>query len=417
MIEAQAKMDTGRPPSFRLDLTRAFMALFFSAAFGRAQTSSGTQPLKFLVSVEQQSITAPFPLRLALHLHNSGQVPVWLYRHAQDPDTLRQMVATPMTEEEEQKANRTTGGSTLVVRLEPAEEPLAQPGGAAQIVVPAEARVLTNVGFPHPSLVKLRPDEDYEEKAVIRVSPAHARVGGRDEPLWGRYRLTGTYAAKYSNGDEVSPDLGVALWQGEVASNTISLELTPPPASSQGSVAGTVKGSENQPASGALVSLSDRQEHLIDQVLTDLEGRFTFDHLPLGLYWITVRRPTVSVETTTFRHVELTSLAPSGTIELLLLPPETYEPKQVLHKPVLLRVVDSAGQPAVGVTVESTWSSGTVLDNVKGETTDDGTLSLNLIPGRNYLLMRQRGCPKEEQRVDVRQGSGMDNCKLVLACK
>ena len=402
--------------SARFDLTSLLLALLLPA-LGKTQTSPGTQPLQFLISLEQESITAPFPARLSLHLHNSGLVPVWLYRHVQDPDTLRQVVAMPMSEEGEQKANRTTGGSTLVVHLEPITEPLTQPTGAAQAVVPAETKVLTNVGLPHPSLVKLRPGGDYEEKAIIRVSPAQARADSKDEPVWGRYRLTGIYGAKYSNGDEVSPDLGVTVWQGEVASNTIEFELRPPPASSQGSVAGMVRGSENQPAGGTLVSLSDRQERLIDQVLTDLEGRFAFDHLPLGFYWITVRRPEVSVETTTFRHVELTSAGPTGTMELLLLPPETYEPKQVLHKPVLLRVVDSAGHPAVGVALESTWSSGTVLDNVKGETSDDGTVTLNLIPGRNYLTLRQRGCPKEEQRVDVRRGSGIDDLKLVLECK
>jgi len=356
-------------------------------------------------------------MRLTLHLHNSGQVPVWLYRHAQDPDTLRQMVAMPMSAEEEQKTNRTTGGSTLVVRLDPATGALTQQPGAAPTVVPAETKVLTNVGLPHPSLVKLRPGEDYEEKAVIRISPAQKRAESRDELLWGRYRLTGIYGATYSNGGEVSSDLGVTLWQGEVTSNTIELELSPPLALSQGSVAGTVRGSQNQPAGGALVSLSDRQERLVDQALTDLEGRFAFDHLPLGLYWITVRRPEVTVETTTFRHVELTSVAPAGAMDLLLLPPESYEPRQVLHKPVLLRVVNGAGQPAAGVTLESTWSSGTVLDNVKGETSEDGTLALNLVPGRNYVTLRKRGCPAQEQRLDVRPGTGIDDFKLRLDCK
>jgi hypothetical protein len=410
-------MDTGRPLSFRFDVTGAFMALFLSTAFGGTQTSPETQPLKLLISVEQQSITAPFPARLTLHLHNSGQVSVWLYRHAQDPDTLRQMVAMPMSAEEEQKTNRTSGGSTLVVRLEPVTGPLPQSTGPAQTVVAAGAKVLTNVGLPHPSLVRLRPGEDYEEKTIVGISPAQTRSDGRDELLWGRYRLTGSYGATYSNGDEVSPGLGVTLWQGKAASNTIELELTPPRASSQGSVAGTVKGSQNQPAAGALVSLSDRQERLVDQALTDLEGRFAFNHLPLGLYWITVRRPEVNVETTTFRHVELTSAAPTGTMDLLLLPSENYEPKQMLHKPVLLRVVDSAGQPAARVTLESTWSSGTVLDNVKGETSEDGTLPLNLVPGRNYVTLRKRGCPAQEQRLDVRPGTGIDDFKLRLDCK
>ena len=123
-------MKTGRPPSFGFDLTGLLLALLLPAC-GKAQTSPGTQPLKFLVSIEQQAITAPFPMRLTLYLHNSGQVPVWLYRHAQDPDTLRQMVAMPMSAEEEQKTNRTTGGSTLVVRLDPATGPLTQQPGAA----------------------------------------------------------------------------------------------------------------------------------------------------------------------------------------------------------------------------------------------------------------------------------------------
>jgi hypothetical protein len=400
-----------------MNRTISLFQVILLAASGRAQTSTGAQPLKLLVSVEQPSIAAPFPARLTLHLHNFGQVPVWLYRHAQDPDTLRQMVAMPTGDEEEQKASHTTGGSTVVVRLEPATGPLAQTAGAAPTVVAAETKVLTSVGLPHPTLVKLRPGEDYEEKAVIRLSPAQSRADGRDEPLWGHYRLTGTYAATYSNGDEVSPDLDVILWQGELTSNTIELELRPPPASSSASVAGTVKDSQNQPSAGALVSLSDRQEHLVDQQLTDLEGRFAFDHLPLGLYWITVRKPAVNVETTTFRHVELTATAPAGTMDLLLFPPETYEPKQVLHKPVLLRVVNGAGKPAAGATLESTWSSGTVLDSVKGETSDDGTVTLNLIPGRNYVTVRQRGCPKQEQRLDVRPGGGIDDFKLRLDCK
>ncbi len=404
-------------PSIRQSVNPLFAALLLSTAFSRAQTSSGTEPLKFLISVEQQSITSPLPVRLTLHLHNSGQAPVWLYRHAQDPDTLRQMDTSPMSAEEEEKINRTTGGSTLTVRLEPVGVSGAQPGKSREPATPAEGRVLTNVGLPHPRLVKLGPGEDYEEKAVIRVSPAQAQADGKEEPIWGPYRLTATYGAKYSNGDEVSRNLGVSVWQGEIASNTIDLELRPPLALSQGSVAGTVKGSQNQPAGGALVSLSDREERLLDQVLTDLEGRFAFSHLPVGLYWVTVRRPDVTVDTATFRHVELTSAAPTGTMEILLLPPETYEPKQVLHKPVLLRAVNSAGRPLGGVTLESTWSSGTVLDNVKGETSEDGTVSLNLIPGRNYLTLHQRGCPKQEQRVDVRPGSGIDDFKLTLECR
>lgn len=398
-------------------MTCRLAALLVLSALSRAQTSAETEPLKFLISVEQQSITVPLPVRLTLHLHNSGQVPVWLFRHAQDPETLRQMDARPLSAEEEQKTNRTMGGSTLNLRLEPIGVRTGPTGKTQQPTTSAASRVLASVGLPHPRLVKLDPGEDYEEKAVIQVSPAQAQREGQEEPVWGRYRLTAIYGAKYSNGDEASRDLGVSIWQGEVASNTIELDLKPPERSWQGSLAGTVKGSQNQPAGGVLVSLSDQQERLVDQALTDLEGQFAFRHLPLGLYWVTVRRPDVTVDTATFRHAELTSGVPAGTMEILLLPPETYEPKQVLHKPVLLRVVSSSGPPRGDITLESTWSSGTVLDNVKGETSGDGTATLNLIPGRNYLTLRQRGCPKQEQRLDVRPGSGIDDFKLTLECK
>ncbi len=304
----------------------------------------------------------------------------------------------------------------LTVRLEPLGTGV-QPGTTKAPVTPAAARVLASVGMPRPRLVRLAPGEDYEEKAVIRCSPALARVGDKDEPVWGHYRLTARYGAQYSNGDEASRNLDVVVWQGEVSSNTIEFELKPTPISDSGSAAGTVKSAQNQPVIGELVSLSDRQERLVDQTLTDIEGRFSFDRLPLGLYWVTVRRPDATVETTTFRHTELTSASTAGSIDILLLPTETYEPKQMLHKPVLFRVVNADGRPAGRVALESTWSSGTVLENVKGETAEDGTVTLNLIPGRNYLALRQRGCPKQEQRADVSRGEGFDDFKLILECK
>ena len=56
----------------RFDLTSLLLALLLPA-LGRTQTSIGTQPLKLLISLEQESITGPFPARLTLHLHNSGE--------------------------------------------------------------------------------------------------------------------------------------------------------------------------------------------------------------------------------------------------------------------------------------------------------------------------------------------------------
>jgi len=78
--------------------------------------------------------------------------------------------------------------------------------------------------------------------------------------------------------------------------------------------------------------------------------------------------------------------------------------------------VKSEGRPAGKVLLEVVWSSGTVLDNVKGETADDGIAALELLPGRNYVTLKQRGCPNQDARVDVAQGDGIDDSALTLDC-
>ncbi len=345
--------------------------------------------LKLLISVGQTTITAPYPARLTLHLHNSGQAPLWLYRRVR---------------------NQTSEGSSLEARLEPVGA-----AGSAAISSPAQARVFESVGLPRPKLVRLAPGDDYTEKATLQIVPARTGTNGEGTPLWGRYRLAVTYQATYPNAAEIAGVLGVELWQGEATSNTIEIELQPPVG--EGSVAGTVLSAEGRGVSGALVSLVDQEDRLVGQLLTDFEGRFSFAHLPLGVdYWVTVRRPEFSEDTTVFRHLSLTPAAPAGTIEFVLLPKEIYEPQYLLHKPVLFRVTDSAGRPLDKVSLQVVWSSGTVLDNVKGETLEDGIVALELIPGRNFATLKQRGCPKEDQRVDVASGGGIDAFKLTSEC-
>ncbi len=353
-----------------------------------AETSA--EPLKLLISVEQQSIPAPFPARLTLHFHNSGQNTLWFYRRVRNPGQE---------------------GSALEVRLEPE--------GAAQAeanLTPAKGTVLESVGLPHPKLVRLDAGEDNEEKTVIQLTPATAGPGGVGVPTWGRYRLSVIYRAKYSNADAIARNLGVIVWQGEVSSNIIEVELLPPAASAQGSAAGTVVGPQGQILRDVIVSLSDKEERLVDQTISDPVGRFSFTHLPLGLYWLTARLPNSTSDTVVFRHIQLTPAEPAGTVELVMLPEEVYEPKKLLHKPVLLRLMDAAGRPLDKVALEITWSSGTVLENVKAQVADDGTLALELIPGRNYLTLKRRGCPKDDQRVDVAEGGGIDGFKLVPEC-
>ena len=340
-------------------------ALLLLVLPAESNSAAEANALKLLISLEQQSVTAPFPARITLHLHNSGQRPLWLYRKARDASTAFHGDASRL-ESEERATAYTSGGSTVAVQLAPAE--------AREIATPAQGTVLDSVGMPHPKLIRLDPGEDYEEKAVVRVSPALIGTSADSKPAWGRYHFSIVYAAKFSNGEEVERNIGVALWQGEVGSNTLEVELLPPTA--QGSVSGPALGTDSRPVPGVLVSLSDAQERVLDQALTDTQGRFSFTHLPFGLYWVTARRVGSPVDTAVFRHVELTPSAPAGTVELPLLPSEVYEPKQMLHKPVLLRVVDSAGHPAGGVTLEIAWSSGTVLDNVKARAAEDGTAAV-----------------------------------------
>ncbi len=307
----------------------------------------------------------------------------------------------------------------MAIRLEPAGIQEEQPNRIPGIATPAQGRVLKSVGLPHPKLVRLAPGEDYEEKIVVRLAPALGGTAGKDEPIWGRYRFSAMYGAEYSNGKEIATNLGIVVWQGKIPSNAIELELKPPAASAQGSVSGAVTDSEKQPASEVLVSLSDQEERLVDQMLTDSEGRFSFIHLPFGLYWVTVRRQDWPEDTVMFRHVELTPAQPTGTMQFMLLNQDIYEAKQILHKPVLFRVTESPGRPGCPLdktTLDITWSSGTVVDRVKGQALDDGTLALELIPGRNYATLKRRGCPNQDERVDVEAGGGIDGFKLISEC-
>lgn len=348
------------------------------------------QPLRVLIYPEQTTLTAPFPARLTLHLHNAGLETLWLYRRA--------------------RANADEG-STMEIHLEPEEAPKR-----ASIAARASAAVFDSAGLPRPRLVKLPPGDDHEEKTTVRLTPAEIQSGGKTELLWGRYRLSGTYRAAYSNGEAISRNLNAKVWQGQAESNAVEIELQPPSAAAQGSVSGTVVHEDGRPIPDMLVSLSDQQERMLGQLRTDSSGRFSFTRFPPALYWVTARLLGVSNDISTFRHVELTPDEPSARIELVLLIPDVYEPKQILHKPVLIRLTDREGRPAKQVKVEATWSNGPVMESVKGESDDDGTLALELIPGRNFVTLRQPGCQKEEYRADVAEGDGIDGFKLEVAC-
>ena len=383
-------MEMGRSHTSRPDLKLVCALAIWVIAPVYSSLCADDQPLKLLISVEQQSLTAPFPARVTLHLHNGGQKRVWLYHRARA---------------------QSKEGATLSVHLEP-----IPPIGSQQTVTAAEGAVFTNVGLPHPKLVKLEAGGDYEERQTIRLTPATVEGEGGRKTLWGRYRFSVTYSARFSNAEETQRNLGETLWVGEVTSNVIEMELQPPPAAFKGAINGTVNGRENQPFRDAIVSLTDEQERLVNQVLSDPEGRYSFTQLPLGTYWVTARLGDSTVDEAVFRHVELTEAAPVVAMDLPILPQEIYEGKKMLHKPVLFRITDSGGRPAGGVSLEIVWSSGTVLETAKAVSAEDGTVALELIPGSNYITLKRRGCPKQEQRIEVAEGKGVDDFNLQLDC-
>jgi Carboxypeptidase regulatory-like domain len=381
-----------------------------------APTSAPTPRLTVTLTLEHNTIAQPFPARITLHFHNAGHDTLWLYRHVRDPEDLalaqRRMAQLNATSGPA-SGNASAGGSSLIVHL----EATASPGSPAQsLSEPPSGKVMASIGMPHPHLVKLAPGGDVTEGAVIALNPGLASRGGSDLPLWGHYHFSVVYKASYSNGDALSRDLGVDIWQGEAASNTVDVDLEPAPAFASGSISGRAMNANGQVLPSMQVSLSDGQSHVIAQMITGVDGNFAFDHLPFGTYWATVRPLAGTDETAAYDHAELRADAPKATVNLVPLETEAYEPKQLWHKPVLLKVTSSAGAPLADVAVEALYSSGTIADTVKGETDSDGAVALDLIPGRNYVTLKQRKCAKQDVRVDVAEGDGIDGSILQYDC-
>lgn len=398
------RIEMRRSQRYCANLIIAFIALLVGPLDGRVWAQG--EPLKLLISVEQQSIVAPYPARITLHLHNSGKETLWLYRRARPaplPGAESQMEAAAALAQ----PGATTGGSTLQIKLIPTN---------ATTVGQASAEAFDNVGLPQPSLVRLDPGDDYEEKIGVKFFPPDSGPDKKKFQIWGRYRLTVTYAARYSNAAELMRILGATLWQGEVTSNTIDVDIEPPPPAATGSVYGSVTDSGSAPIDNALITLTDENDRWVGQATTDRDGKYSFAQLPLGLYWLTVRQLNSLYDTTLFRHVTLTPSDPDGTLDFALYSPELHDPKQLLHKPVLFRVTDSAGRPLAKVKVEAILTSGEILDNVKGETAEDGFLALALIPGRNFVSLKRKGCAEDDERADVAPGGGVDGFGFSFDC-
>ena len=370
--------------------------------WARAQGQANAPALNLLISPKQPFVAEPDAARIVLHIHNPTQQTLWLYRRARGKHPPEESI------QEENKPTKTTGGSTVEVRLLPADAQAAH-----AVVSPAEGVVLEYAEMPKPRLIKLAAGADYEETSIVQLRPAMAEW---QKPIWGAYQLTVVYGASFSNGEQFQRSLGTPLWQGEVTSNAMAIELRPPLPDSVGVLSGSAVGPDLQPRAGIRVSLQDEQGQLMDQQVTEGDGKFSFAHLPLAHYWVTGRREDATEDTVTFDHEELTSAAPNASTQLTFFPIETDDPKKFLHKPVLIRVFDANHQPLAGIDLDAIFSNGQVIDDVKAVTGDDGMAVMELLPGHNSFSLKRRGCAEQPERADVAPGGGVDAFRFTFVC-
>ena len=332
-LSAIVHMPMARIANIILTVALLGVAAFLGSLPFRSLHGQSTAPeLKLLISTDQHTIAQPYPARLTLQMHNASQQTIWLYHRASAVRPPVQHVY------QEGQPAETTGGSTLEVNIQPAEAKAAQAAAS-----PAQGMPFEYIGLPSPKLVKVAPGGDYEERAVLHLTPAMAEGL---TPLWGVYRLTVTYGAQFSTAADIQHDLGLLLWQGKVTSNALEFELQPAPADAVGAISGSAVGRNTQPTSDVRVSLTDEHDHLIDQQVTGAGGSYSFEHLPLGLYWITGRREAATEDTAVFHSVQLTADGPRVADRIDLTPPGNLRaPRRCNTSPCLFKIVD-AGAPA-----------------------------------------------------------------------
>ena len=92
--------------------------LFLPAARARGQTNRPA--LNLLISLKQPFVAEPEAARIVLHLHNPTPQTLWLYRRASGKHPPGELI------QEENRPTKTTGGSTVEVKLQPANAQAAQ---------------------------------------------------------------------------------------------------------------------------------------------------------------------------------------------------------------------------------------------------------------------------------------------------
>jgi hypothetical protein len=387
------------PGEIAFEITTLLLAA--AAVFARGQTKTTGQNLQLTISPESSEVVEPLPIRLALNFHNSGTQTLWLYRPVRDAAAMSQSPLGP-----------SPGGSTLTVDLQPERAP-----GGASSSNPAVGTLLRTAGMPRPKLIPIPAGGSYQENVAIHVAPANQQAGSSSQPIRGTYQVSVAYSASYANGAEIDGSLGVDVWQGSVSSSPVSIQLQPPSVTGGGSISGAVLNRQMEPDWGILVSLSDSNEHLVEQMVTGNDGGFSFSDLPYGRYWVTVRTPGSNFNTGFFEHADISPSDPATKLRLIMLNPEDGDDaKEILHKPVLFRIRDNAANPVAGAELAILWSNGPVMQTLKTETNEDGLAEINLIPGSNYVTIRKRGCPKQDEMANVAAGPGIDGFVMTFSC-
>ncbi len=152
--------------------TLSVLLALSSNSFAQNSPPTASESLKLLISLKQTFVAPPDAPRIVLHLHNSTPQPLWLYRRAKGKKSAEELTDSLAVK---------VGGSTLELRLLPVDST------SGSVVTASGTTVLEYAQMPKPRLVKVEPDGDYEETAIVQLRPALAageqtNLGGLSTP-------------------------------------------------------------------------------------------------------------------------------------------------------------------------------------------------------------------------------------------
>ena len=173
-----------------------------------------------------------------------------------------------------------------------------------------------------------------------------------------------------------------------------------------------VAAATGEPIGRAIVRVESPSLELARSMMTDLDGRFEFQHLPAA-------QITLSASKTGFLSLHYGQRRPFQAGRPIALTSGQVLDKMEIALPragvIAGRVFDDVGEPATGVAVEAArlkFESGQrTLSSVgsRGETDDRGEYRISeLPPGSYFVLARREGVPINATSVDEGVGTDLD---------